>query len=119
MEIINLERLLDRYEDFEEKEDPSEDIEALHFERIQTFPVLSNAEEQDLVKRWCEFKDEKAADWIVRAHMRMVPPIARAAAFKAGFEPNYEMLPGVPRAPRQQVLRRLSRTSRPPAILVW
>lgn len=46
-----------------------------------------------MLQRWCKFKDEKAKDQIVRAHMRMVPPIAREAALKAGFEPNYEMLP--------------------------
>jgi hypothetical protein len=34
-----------------------------------------------------------SGDRIVEAHMRMVPPIARAAALKAGFEPNYNMLP--------------------------
>src|SRR6476659_9894174 len=34
-----------------------------------------------------------SGDRIVEAYMRMVPPIARAAALKAGFEPNYNMLP--------------------------
>jgi RNA polymerase sigma factor (sigma-70 family) len=87
------EQLFYDYADFEEKDEPSEDIAELHFRRIQAFPVLSEAEEQDLLQRWCEFKDEKAKYWIVRAHMRMVPPIARNAALKAGFEPNYNMLP--------------------------
>jgi DNA-directed RNA polymerase sigma subunit (sigma70/sigma32) len=88
------EQLLDDYEDFEEGDKPSEDFTKLHFRRIKAIPVLSEAEEQDLLQRWCEFKDEKAKDRIVEAHMRMVPPIARNAALKAGFEPSYNMLAG-------------------------
>jgi RNA polymerase sigma factor (sigma-70 family) len=88
-----MEAHLDRYEDFEEEEKPSEDIAELHFRRIQAIPVLSEPEEEDLLKGWCKFRDEKAKDRIVRAHMRMVPPIAREAAYKAGFQPNHEMLP--------------------------
>jgi hypothetical protein len=91
--VIDSEQLFDDAADFEEEDSPSEDIAELHFRRIQAFPVLSDAEEQDLLQRWCEFKDEKAKDRIIEAHMRMVPPIARAAALKAGFEPNYEMMP--------------------------
>jgi len=92
--IKGQEQPLDRYEDYEEKEEPSEDIAALHFQRIQAIPVLSDAEEQDLLQRWCEFRDEKAKERIVRAHMRMVPTIALNAAYKAGFQPNYEMMAG-------------------------
>jgi hypothetical protein len=91
--IEGQELLADCYEDFEEHDSPSEDIAALH-RRIQAIPILSDAEERDLLQRWCEFRDEKAKDRIVLAHMRMVPPIARAAARSAGFEPNYKMLAG-------------------------
>ena len=94
-QIIEGEELLvDQYEDFEEKEEPSEDIAQLHFERIQAIPVLTEAEEADLLRRWCRFRDEEAKDRIVRAHMRMVPPLARDAAYKAGFQPNYQMMAG-------------------------
>jgi DNA-directed RNA polymerase sigma subunit (sigma70/sigma32) len=86
--LIDSEQLFDDYADFEEEDDPSEDIADLHFRRIQAIPVLTDAKELDLLQRWCEFGDR-----IVEAHMRMVPPIARAAALKAGFEPNYNMLP--------------------------
>ena len=94
------------YEDYEEKEPPSEDIAELHFRRIQAIPVLSDAEEQDLLQRWCEFKDEKAREQIILAHMRMVPPIARDAAFKAGFQPNYNMMAGTCQVDRRTRLRR-------------
>ena len=53
MEIIKSEHLRDSYEDFEEKDGPSEDISALHFQRIQAIPVLTDAEEADLLQRWC------------------------------------------------------------------
>jgi RNA polymerase sigma factor (sigma-70 family) len=95
--IEGQEPLVDRYEDYEEKEQPSEDIAALHFQRIQAIPVLTEAEEADLLQRWCTFRDEKAKDRIVLAHMRMVPPIAREAAFKAGFDPNFQMMAGAAR----------------------
>ena len=85
--------LLDDYADFEEEDESSEDIGAHHFRRIQAFPLLTDAEERDLLQLWCEFRDEKVGDQIVEAHMRMVPPIARDEAVKAGFEPNYNMLP--------------------------
>jgi RNA polymerase sigma factor (sigma-70 family) len=93
-EVLNVEQLLDRYEDFEEKEPKSEDFDDLHFQRIQGIPVLTEPEEQDLLQRWCEFRDEAAKDRIILAHMRMVPAIARAAARKSGLEPNTNMLPG-------------------------
>ena len=82
--------LVDQYEDFEEKDTPSEDIAELHFQRIQAIPILTEAEERDLLQRWCRFKDENAREQIVESHLRMVPPIARDAAYKAGFLPNYE-----------------------------
>ena len=92
--IERAELLFDQYEDVEEKDGPSEDFTALHFQRIQAIPVLTDAEEADLLQRWCQFKDEKARERIVLAHMRMVPPIARNAAYKAGFQPNYNMMAG-------------------------
>ena len=93
-----MEKFIDDPEEFEEKDKPSEDIGELHFQRIQSFPLLTDAEELDLLQRWCEFRDKRTGDRIVRAHMRMVPPIARQAALKAGFEPNYNMLPTADRA---------------------
>jgi RNA polymerase sigma factor (sigma-70 family) len=92
--IERAELLFDQPEDFEEKDDPSEDFAALHFQRIQAIPVLTDAEERDLLQRWCEFRDEKARERIILAHMRMVPPIARNAAYKAGFQPDYGMMAG-------------------------
>jgi RNA polymerase sigma factor (sigma-70 family) len=92
--IERAELLFDQHEDLEEKESPSEDFAALHFQRIQAIPVLTDAEEADLLQLWCEFKDEKARERIIEAHMRMVPPIARNAAYKAGFQPNYNMMAG-------------------------
>ena len=92
--IERAELLFHRYDDFEEKDGPSEDFTALHFKRIQSIPVLSDAEEADLLQRWCQFKDEKAREEIIEAHLRMVPPIARNAAYKAGFQPNYNMMAG-------------------------
>ena len=47
--IEGQELLFDRYEDVEEKDSPSEDIAALHFQRIQAIPVLTDAEEADLL----------------------------------------------------------------------
>ena len=94
-QIIERAKLLfDQYDDVEEKDVPSEDFTALHFQRIQAIPVLTDAEEADLLQRWCQFKDEKARERIILAHMRMVPPIARNAAYKAGFQPNYNMMAG-------------------------
>ena len=92
--IEGQELLVDQYEDFEEKDTPSEDIAELHFQRIQAIPILTEAEERDLLQRWCRFKDENAREQLVESHLRMVPPIARDAAYKAGFLPNYEAMPG-------------------------
>ena len=92
--IEGQELLVDQYEDFEEEDSPSEDIAALHFQRIQAIPILTDAEEQDLLRRWCQFNDEKARERLVESHLRMVTPIARNAAYKAGFLPNYEAMPG-------------------------
>lgn len=85
--------LLDRYDAYEEPEEKSEDFAALHFQRIQRFSPLTATEERDLLQRWCEFKERKAADRIFEAHLRMVPPIARKAARKYGFEPSWNLLP--------------------------
>ena len=93
--IERAELLFDQYDDVEEKDGPSEDFAALHFQRIQAIPVLTDAEEADLLQRWCQFRDEKAREQIIEAHMRMVPPIARNAAYKAGFQPNYNMMAGI------------------------
>jgi DNA-directed RNA polymerase sigma subunit (sigma70/sigma32) len=75
-----------------DREERPEDFAALYFQRIQRFPVLTKFEEKDLLERWCKFKDEGAKDRIARAHLRMVPPIARKTAHKFGFEPFWPML---------------------------
>jgi RNA polymerase sigma factor (sigma-70 family) len=86
-------KLLDRYDAYDEREEKSEDFAALHFQRIQRIPQLTAIEERDLLQRWCEFKERTAADRIIEAHLRMVPPIARKAAIKYGFEPSWNLLP--------------------------
>ena len=90
-------RSFDEYFDSVEKEPeknkPSQDFSSIYFKRIQRFPVLTKDEERDLLERWCKFKDERAKDRIARAHLRMVPPIARRAAQKFGFEPFWPLLP--------------------------
>jgi RNA polymerase sigma factor (sigma-70 family) len=85
--------LLDWYDTYEQPEQKSEDFAALHFQRIQRFPLLTADEERDLLQRWCAFKERKAADRIIEAHLRIVPPIARKAAIKYGFEPSWNLLP--------------------------
>ena len=55
--------------------------------------MLTTAEKKDLLERWCNYRDQKAGDRIALAHMRIVPPIARATARKFGFEPVWGNLP--------------------------
>ena len=47
----------------------------------------------------------------------MVPPIARNAAYKAGFQPNYNMMAGTAKWTAGVGSMRLSRTSPPLATL--
>ena len=92
--IEGQELLVDQYDDFEEKDAPSEDIAALHFQRIQAIPVLSDAEERTCCSAGASSRTRRPGSEIIEAHLRMVPPIARNAAYKAGFQPNYEMMAG-------------------------
>lgn len=43
---------------------------------VHQFPKLSREEEQELAKRWVKLQDPKAADQLIRAHMRYVVAIA-------------------------------------------
>ena len=43
---------------------------------VHQFPKLSREEEQELAKRWVKHQDPKAADQLIRAHMRYVVAIA-------------------------------------------
>jgi len=43
----------------------------------QAFPVLTEAEEQDLVRRWKDDSDRKALDRLIESHLRLVSRIAR------------------------------------------
>ena len=47
---------------------------ALH---ARSFPVLSEEDEKDLVRRWKETGDRKALDRLIESHLRLVPRIAR------------------------------------------
>lgn len=47
---------------------------ALH---ARSFPVLSESEEKELIKRWKETGDRRALDQLIESHLRLVPRIAR------------------------------------------
>jgi hypothetical protein len=46
---------------------------------------LSQKEQNELLFRWREFRDQKARDRIVHANLRLVPPIAKATTKRFGF----------------------------------
>jgi len=48
--------------------------------RIKTYPVLSEAEELDLVRRWYSKGERKAFDALIGSHLRLVPKIAQKYA---------------------------------------
>jgi RNA polymerase sigma factor (sigma-70 family) len=50
-----------------------------YFKRAQSIPLLTRAEQDELIKRWQRFRDEKARDQVIRAHLRMPLAIARKA----------------------------------------
>ena len=43
----------------------------------QVFPVLSEAEEKELIRRWKMDGDQQALDRLIESHLRLVPRIAR------------------------------------------
>lgn len=48
--------------------------------RIKAYPVLTEAEEIDLVRRWYKKGDRKAFDELIGSHLRLVPKIAQKYA---------------------------------------
>ncbi|MBY0511606.1 MAG: RNA polymerase factor sigma-32 [Rhodospirillaceae bacterium] len=48
--------------------------------QIKTYPVLTEAEEHDLVRRWYGHADRKAFDALIGSHLRLVPKIAQKYA---------------------------------------
>jgi RNA polymerase sigma-32 factor len=51
-----------------------------YFTQIKTYPVLSEAEEAELVQRWYSAGDRKAFDALIGSHLRLVPKIAQRYA---------------------------------------
>jgi RNA polymerase sigma-32 factor len=50
---------------------------ASYLSRIKAYPVLSEAEEQDLVRRWYTNGEREAFDALIGSHLRLVPKIAQ------------------------------------------
>lgn len=48
-----------------------------YLEDIKHFPVLSEAEEQDLIERWYGRGERRAYDALIASHLRLVPKIAQ------------------------------------------
>jgi RNA polymerase sigma-32 factor len=48
--------------------------------QIKSYPILTEAEEQDLVRRWYSHADRKAFDALIGSHLRLVPKIAQRYA---------------------------------------
>jgi RNA polymerase sigma-32 factor len=53
---------------------------AAYLNRIKSYPVLTEAEEHNLVHRWYEQGDRKAFDQLIGSHLRLVPKIAQKYA---------------------------------------
>jgi DNA-directed RNA polymerase sigma subunit (sigma70/sigma32) len=70
----------------------SEDFGAFYFASISRIPPLAKCEDLILARRWRDHRDIAARDRLIRAHLRMVPPLARAAA-KRFYEPSWKTLP--------------------------
>lgn len=49
---------------------------ANYIKKIESFPILKSSQEQELVKKWCDEKDVKAAHTLVVSHLRLVVKIA-------------------------------------------
>src|SRR4051812_4884706 len=63
--------------------------EKLWFREIQLITILSEVEEASLVWDWYEARLEHAADRLILAHLRIVPPIARRIAKDYGLQPSW------------------------------
>jgi RNA polymerase sigma factor (sigma-70 family) len=61
-----------------------------YFNRVQGIPLLTRAEQNELIERWQKFRDEKARDRVIHSHLRMPPAIARKAV--RGREPNKHII---------------------------
>lgn len=46
-------------------------------EKIRSAPILTEAAERELVRRWFQLRDRKAYDALITAHLRLVPAIAQ------------------------------------------
>ena len=60
-----------------------------YFKRVNSIPLLTRAEESELIERWRRFRDEKARDRVIGS-LRIPPAIARKAARR--FEPNKHVM---------------------------
>lgn len=60
------------------REFPSKDV--LSTKQAQLFPVLTESEERNLVRRWKIGGDREAMDRLIESHLRLVPRIARKYA---------------------------------------
>lgn len=54
--------------------------QSAYFTRIKAYPILSEAEELDLVQRWYSAGDRRAFDALIGSHLRLVPKIAQKYA---------------------------------------
>ncbi len=48
-----------------------------YLSQIKTYPVLTEAEEHELLTRWFQHGDKKAHDALINSHLRLVPKIAQ------------------------------------------
>jgi hypothetical protein len=63
-----------------------------YFKRANAIPTLSRAEASQLIERWQRFKDQRARERVILAHLRIPPSVARKAARRYGHEPNKHMM---------------------------
>jgi RNA polymerase sigma-32 factor len=48
-----------------------------YLSRVKSYPVLSEAEERDLIERWYQHGDKRAFEAIITSHLRLVPKLAQ------------------------------------------
>lgn len=48
-----------------------------YLSRVKSYPVLTEAEELELIERWYQHGDKKAFEAIITSHLRLVPKIAQ------------------------------------------
>jgi len=58
----------------------AEGEQARYLDRIRAKPILTEAEELDLTRRWYSEGDRKAYDTLIESHLRLIPPIAQKYA---------------------------------------